>query len=571
MNSKIKLILVLMLSFLLSGCHSHKYEETIIEAICEQDGYTICQCNCGDIYYKEIIKATGHKLKVYESKEPTCTEKGYTSKIECSICNKVIQESVVIETKEHNYQTVKVQVIDNKPVQVALYCDCGACKVIDDVIEDKHVFGEWEIINSPTFTKTGIRQKICIECGYVIKEEIPMLVHTHNYEISIINPTCLLAGYTEYKCSCGVEYKDNYVSAINHKYSEWKVINEPTDENTGLKQKICLNCNDIIEEPIAKLDHIHQYQLITVPSTCLNMGYVKNKCSCGYEYIEKYINPTGHKYTDWKIIEEATEEKVGLKQEKCINCNYIITEKIPMKDHIHRYDEKVYQATCTEQGYTLYTCKCGESYKDNYIAPIGHNYANEEVIIKENCNQEGKIKKECLNCKNIIYEIIPENDEHQEILVSILKEATCTVDGIGKYCCAVCGKSIKYLIIPAGHNIELSQTLVEPTCTEDGIAQYWCSICHEEISYKIIPAQHKYGIIETIKEATCTTSGITKYGCINCGADVKYIKVEPVHNYGDIIIITPPTTSQEGKGKQICSKCNEEKEVIIPILKEEDN
>lgn len=33
----------------------------------------------------------------------------------------------------------------------------------------------------------------------------------------------------------------------------------------------------------------------------------------------------------------------------------------------HEYEETNFDATCTEMGYTLYTCKiCGDSYKDNY-------------------------------------------------------------------------------------------------------------------------------------------------------------------------------------------------------------
>lgn len=46
-------------------------------------------------------------------------------------------------------------------------------------------------------------------------------------------------------------------------------------------------------------------------------------------------------------------------------------------EHIHYYSATVIEATCTEQGYTLYQCECGISYKDEYqdqYAP--HNYKN---------------------------------------------------------------------------------------------------------------------------------------------------------------------------------------------------
>lgn len=44
--------------------------------------------------------------------------------------------------------------------------------------------------------------------------------------------------------------------------------------------------------------------------------------------------------------------------------------------HKHDYKESVIAPTCTELGYTLHTCECGESYKDNYVSAKGHNYIN---------------------------------------------------------------------------------------------------------------------------------------------------------------------------------------------------
>lgn len=42
--------------------------------------------------------------------------------------------------------------------------------------------------------------------------------------------------------------------------------------------------------------------------------------------------------------------------------------------HEHSYTSKVTNPTCTEKGYTTYTCACGESYVDNYVKAKGHNY-----------------------------------------------------------------------------------------------------------------------------------------------------------------------------------------------------
>ena len=42
----------------------------------------------------------------------------------------------------------------------------------------------------------------------------------------------------------------------------------------------------------------------------------------------------------------------------------------------HDYKAKVTAPTCTEQGYTTYTCECGESYVDDYLDATGHTYKN---------------------------------------------------------------------------------------------------------------------------------------------------------------------------------------------------
>ena len=42
--------------------------------------------------------------------------------------------------------------------------------------------------------------------------------------------------------------------------------------------------------------------------------------------------------------------------------------------HAHSYEAVVTEPTCTEQGYTTYTCQCGESYTDDFADALGHSY-----------------------------------------------------------------------------------------------------------------------------------------------------------------------------------------------------
>lgn len=50
--------------------------------------------------------------------------------------------------------------------------------------------------------------------------------------------------------------------------------------------------------------------------------------------------------------------------------------EISLGNHDHTYQSVVTAPTCTQQGYTTYTCPCGSSYTLDYAAPTGHSYEN---------------------------------------------------------------------------------------------------------------------------------------------------------------------------------------------------
>ena len=45
-------------------------------------------------------------------------------------------------------------------------------------------------------------------------------------------------------------------------------------------------------------------------------------------------------------------------------------------DHTHYYSETRIAPTCTEEGYSIYTCSCGDTFVGSYIAAYGHYYEN---------------------------------------------------------------------------------------------------------------------------------------------------------------------------------------------------
>lgn len=64
--------------------------------------------------------------------------------------------------------------------------------------------------------------------------------------------------------------------------------------------------------------------------------------------------------------------------------------------HTHSYKAKVVSPTCTERGYTLHTCTCGTSYKDNETAALGHNL--KETVVAPTTTDRGYTLHSCTRC-----------------------------------------------------------------------------------------------------------------------------------------------------------------------------
>ena len=65
-------------------------------------------------------------------------------------------------------------------------------------------------------------------------------------------------------------------------------------------------------------------------------------------------------------------------------------------EHIHSYSTAVTAPTCTEPGYTTYSCACGDSYVDDYVDPTGHSY--EATVTEPTCTEQGYTTYTCTVC-----------------------------------------------------------------------------------------------------------------------------------------------------------------------------
>ena len=240
-------------------------------------------------------------------------------------------------------------------------------------------------IKDPTCVTPGTSRCICMNCAHSWDISTPAN-GVHDYRTLITKPTCTEQGYTTHTCRyCDESYVDSYVDATGHSWNDGVVTKEPTEQETGVLTYTCTKCGDTRTEVIPVLDHVHSYVATVTNPTCTEQGYTTHTCTCGDSYKDSYVDALGH---DWSEPYYSDEFATGYGR-KCNRCGELdammqklnapvirlvdMKLKTPVID-IHDYSSTVVEPTCTEQGYTLHSCACGDSYTDTFVDALGHDW-----------------------------------------------------------------------------------------------------------------------------------------------------------------------------------------------------
>lgn len=208
-----------------------------------------------------------------------------------------------------------------------------------------------------------------------------------------------------------------------------------------------------------------------------------------------------------------------------------LTVTIPTRPpHKHEYTETVVDVTCTEDGYTEYTCECGHIYQDNVVKATGHKYITKTV--DATYTEKGYDINTCSVCnysyKDNYTDVIP----HEHNYKGKAFKPTCTEKGYYEYTCSLCGKSYKENFVDAtGHKYEIRT--IKPTCTEKGYQLTVCTVCKDEqkdnYTDKIAHEYTTKTVAPTGKE-----KGYDLHTCKNCGDTYKDNYTEPVVTYKEV-------------------------------------
>ena len=315
-----------------------------------------------------------------------------------------------------------------------------------------HSHTEQTVTGTPaTCTESGISNGVkCATCGVILVEQKLLPATGHAFDND-----------SDASCNNGCGYVRENICVHSYNSSAY-------ESNSTGHWNVCTLCSQAVNES----SHVYNNDC---DSTCDVCGYTRS---------------TSHTIVTTKAV-PATCTSVGLSEGRaCGVCGYVEQAPTTTPKLKHSYTGVATAATCTERGYTTYTCTngCGKSYKANYVAAKGHSYT------------------------------------------SAVTAPTCAGVGYTTYSCSACDSSyVGNYTAAKGHSYTTST--VSATCTTRGYTLHECAGCGASYKTDFVTSQgHRY--IVTVISATCSTRGYTLHECAGCGASYKTDFVSATgHNY----------------------------------------
>ena len=283
----------------------HSFSEYLkSEATCVSPAVRLRTCtDCGYQYETSSgnTNPDNHDLEGHDGKAPTCTEIGWEAYKTCKRegCNYTTYKELPVDPNNH-----------------------------DLVHHDA---------KTPTCTEIGWDEyDACTRCDYTTYVELPEL--GHDYQKTVVQPTCEKDGYTRYTCSrCEDTYTENPVKKLLHWYGEWSPNGDGTHSadcrregcrHTGKVEcetfeyrllfadaedyvfELCPVCGEVSDgarlalviEAAAKAEHLPQGEPVLRLNELQNGEHI---LSVGFEYSGKLTQPTepGEIHLPAKLLE----------------------------------------------------------------------------------------------------------------------------------------------------------------------------------------------------------------------------------------------------------------------------
>ena len=495
-------------------------------------------------------------------RDPTCTDVGEKSR-HCQTQNCDAKTDVTpIPATGHNFDKTKA---DGKCTECTAVCaHTGSLVEIPEVKATCTVGG----------SKGGYE---CSVCGKVVVDPAPTEALGHDLEkFTGKAPTCTEPGKSKgEKCKrCDYEVAQQDLDALGHAWStEKKVTLEPTCTTKGSKAIVCTRegCNAIQEgtvEEVAMKAHDWDTLKVIKEADCENDGekaILCKVCKTKKDGSSEKIDKLGHDWDNGTVKVPADCTKDGVTTYKCKRTGCGKTEDRKVDKLEHEYKEEKVEATCEKDGYSVFTCQCGDEYIAKKVEKFGHSFITYvQDANTATCYSDGTKTAECdhgCGKKNTIPDEGSKID-HKMTDFTTIKPATCTEEGEEEAKCFYfdkCGYSESYPTDALGHTVtkDTQFTVDKPaTCTEKGSQSKHCERCDYTEGTEEIPALgHDFQPAEGTK-ATCTTGGYAKFKCSRCPETKEEANAEPLGHDFQYVSNNNATCKEDGTETGKCSRCD---------------
>ena len=359
--------------------------------------------------------------------EPNANSEGThwetTARRECSVCHEVEEETNIATsivtlqpTCETEGETTYTTTFENP----AFVTQTGTYPDIPALGHSYTVFKEFRWIIEDDVV-TGV--KAVYSCAHDA-------AHTTEFNAQLtsevtVEPTCTTKGTTRYTASY-----DNHEATLDkqnvpvvdsaHSYGTWVGTKAPTCTEAGVETRYCEYDNEHTEtRPVSALGH--SWGEVSYVWALDNSSVTATRvCANDSKHVESETVEPGY-----VVVTPATSEQPGVGRYTAEFTNEAFatqTKNIEIEyEHTHSYSTNVVPPTCTEQGYTLHYCACGDSYKDTYVPAIGHDWGD-PIYIWNADNSQVTATRVCAN----------DGDHVESETVStgcVTVPATCTTAG----------------------------------------------------------------------------------------------------------------------------------------------
>ena len=478
---------------------------TITERVADVDDSDVVDCYDGNEHFKDAILTEGfnsvtvvvdsnNNVKVYVSSEwlnETLT--GSVSEVKAQLLARLNELKASINKSQYDALYSKVEELLNSLTINSL--EVNGSKLVEKDTYKVYVFGYKELY-----------QLVEVQYTHEIADHIYAAVET-------VEPNCTEAGYTLYVCTVceNASYKDDFTNAHGHLYG-----------------KPVFNWNGT-----------------SCPSATFTCLYDSNHTNTVAATVSEVV------------ITEATYDKAGsfIYRASVEFEGTIYTEDYPEEFIIpalkHDYVAVVTPPTCTEGGYTTYTCtNCGDSYVADLVDPLGHHLDEVGIITKKpTCTETGEKVHKCADCDYVEVETLPALGHSWDQGI-VTKNPTCAEEGILEFTCSVCGETKQESIDMIEHDYTDNYKIIAPTCIARGYTINICNVCaHEEIdSNSYVDALgHDFSVNVDKLPTEDDEVGSYVHKCNRCGYETTSgFVIDPENLLKDEAASKAPTCTEDG-------------------------